>query len=272
MIRLIFILVIMLTVGGGYAPAMLSGASVETRSSGGRKSNAAVDSLGVVSMLDRLAGVDSLSASAMVANAFDAVKSDVDAYKAMAEMAVTRLMDVTSPTGDDESFIVVADRLLADGLLSESDLLRVADARSLAMLNRVGHKAADFEIVTRSGEVAPLSEFVAARPLTLLIFYDPDCHDCAEFEKLIAAMELDSVGVVMVSPYGEQDGLWAAHAATMPDGWIVSRPVDDDFEDAELYDIVMTPTVLLLDRDCVVIAKNIYLLNVDRILEIGDVQ
>lgn len=272
MIRLTCILVIILSVGCGYAPAMLSGVSVESRSFDDRNCNTAVDSLSVVSFLDGLHGVDSVSASAMVAEAFDAVKADVDAYRAMAEMAVTRLMDVTSPTADDESFIVVADRLLADGLLSESDLLRVADARSLAMLNRVGHKAADFEIVTRSGSVATLSEFVAGHPRTLLIFYDPDCHDCAEFENHIAAMDLDSVGVVMVSPYGEQDGLWATHAATMPDGWIVSRPVDEGFEDAELYDIVSTPTVLLLDRDCIVIAKNINMLNVDRILSIGNMQ
>lgn len=272
MIRLIFVLVIMLSVGCGYAPAMLSGVSVESRSSDDRNCNIAVDSMSIVSFLDGLAGVDSVSASAMVAKAFDAVMSDVDAYRMLAEMAMTRLLDVTSPTADDESFIVVADRLLADRLLSESDLLRVADARSLAMLNRVGHKAADFEIVTRSGSIAPLSEFVTGRARTLLIFYDPDCHDCAEFENHISAMALDSVGVVMVSPYGEQDGLWKAHAATMPDAWIVGRPVDEGFEDADLYDIVSTPTVLLLDRDCVVIAKNINLLNVDRILDVERMQ
>ncbi len=98
------------------------------------------------------------------------------------------------------------------------------------------------------------------------MFYDPDCHDCMDFERHLADAGLKDTGVIMISPYGEQDGLWARHAATMPAEWIVGLPVDEEFEDEEIYDLRAIPTVLLLDREATVIAKNLTLYNIDKVL------
>ena len=87
-----------------------------------------------------------------------------------------------------------------------------------------------------------------------------------DFERHLADAGLKDTGVTMISPYGEQDGLWARHAATMPAEWIVGLPVDEEFEDEEIYDLRAIPTVLLLDREATVIAKNLTLYNIDKVL------
>ena len=189
-------------------------------------------------------------------------KADPRAYQSVAEIAELYLFEPESPVVDEESFIIVADLLLADDFLNESDRMRIDDARSSAMLNRVGHPATDFEMVTRDGKRMKLSEVLNRHRINVVMFYDPDCHDCAELEQFLADNELGDAGVVMVSPYGEQDGLWARHAATMPDGWIVARPVSDEFDDEGLYDIRLTPTVYLIDSSTTVLAKHLHRENI----------
>lgn len=201
--------------------------------------------------------VDSVSASAAVGTMLDAASADSRAYKKIADISRIYLFDPESPVADDEVFLVVADRLLADGKLPESDLLRIADARRMAMLNRVGSTATDFVYVDRDGNTATLHDALARHSRNLLIFYDPDCHVCAELEEYLMSNLPGDTGVVMISPYGEQDGLWAQHAATMPADWIVGRPVSEDFEDEEIYDLRTIPTVLVLDGDAKVLSKKL---------------
>lgn len=199
---------------------------------------------------------DSVGVARAAARMLDGAKVDRRAYRDVAEIAELYLFEPESPVVDEESFIVVADLLLADDLLDNSDRLRIEDARAAAMLNRVGHTAADFEMITREGERMTLGEAVKRHRINVVMFYDPDCHDCAELESFLAGSELGDAGVVMVSPYGEQDGLWARHAATMPADWIVARPVSEEFDDEGLYDIRLTPTVYLLDSSSTVLAKH----------------
>lgn len=183
--------------------------------------------------------------------------SDADSLAAFVDDACQTFYEPTSPVADDEIFLAVADGLLADTLLPDGDRTRLEYMKEQAMLNRVGHRAADFEIRRLNGATECLSELVKSNRVTILMFYDPDCTDCAELEHRLADGLPDDTGVVMVSPYGEQDGLWARHAATMPDDWVVGLPVDDDFEESGLYDIRATPTVLLLDSEMKVLSKKI---------------
>lgn len=200
---------------------------------------------------------DSAGVARAASRMFDGAKVDLRAYCDMAEIAELYLFEPESPVADEESFIVVADMLLADDILDDSGRLRIDDSRSSAMLNRVGHRANDFEIITREGNRLMLSEAVKSHSVNILMFYDPDCHDCADLEAFLASSDLGDAGVVMVCPYGEQDGLWARHAATMPAGWTVARPVSEEFDDEGLYDIRLTPTVYLLDSSASVLAKHI---------------
>ncbi len=209
---------------------------------------------------------DSVTASAAVKKMLDGASADPEAYRRIAEISQVYLFEPESPVADDELFLAVADRLMADRRLGEADMLRLADAHRAAVLNRVGRRASDFEFVGRDGLRSSLYDAVKTNSRTIVMFYDPDCHDCMDFERHLADAGLKDTGVIMISPYGEQDGLWARHAATMPAEWIVGLPVDEEFEDEEIYDLRAIPTVLLLDREATVIAKNLTLYNIDKVL------
>ena len=209
---------------------------------------------------------DSVTASAAVKKMLDGASADPEAYRRIAEISQVYLFEPESPVADDELFLAVADRLMADRRLGEADMLRLADAHRAAVLNRVGRRASDFEFVGRDGLRSSLYDAVKTNSRTIVMFYDPDCHDCMDFERHLADAGLKDTGVIMISPYGEQDGLWARHAATMPAEWIVGLPVDEEFEDEEIYDLRAIPTVLLLDREATVIATNLTLYNIDKVL------
>lgn len=212
---------------------------------------------------------DSVSASEAVRRMLDGASADMNAYGKVAEIARLYLYEPDSPVADDEAYLVVVDRLLADKKLDEAELLRLDDMHQTLMRNRVGHMATDFEIIGRDGRHDRLSALTGRNDYTLLMFYDPDCHDCAMLERHLAESPLPeqkNVGVVMVSPYGEQDGLWLEHARTMPAAWTVARTANDDFESDELYDIRITPTLYLLDRSGKVVAKNISMNKLDDLL------
>lgn len=207
-------------------------------------------------LFDRIQAQDSVAKSVSVSQMI-AEWPDSVTFSALPDLARRLLYEPDSPQADDETFLAVADLLLTHNRLSDSDRTRLEYMKETAMLNRVGHRAADFEIRMFSGAVVRLSDLVKAAPLTILLFYDPDCEDCAELENRLMNGLRPGVGVVMVSPYGEQDGLWARHAATMPDAWSIGLPLDDDFEDSGLYDIRSTPSLLLIDRNMTVITKKI---------------
>lgn len=199
--------------------------------------------------------VDSVEASKATAIMLAGASIDPSAYKKVADIARIYLFEPESPIADDENYLIVADRLLADGKLSNTDLLRIADSKRMAMMNRAGHKTANFEYVDRDGNISDLYAALKLHPKNILMFYDPDCHVCAELEERLMATALDDIGVVMISPYGEQNGLWAEHAATMPDNWIVGRPTDEDFEDEDIYELRTTPTILIIDNCGIVLSK-----------------
>ncbi len=199
--------------------------------------------------------VDSLKASQAMATMLAGASADPDTYKRIAVISRDYLFDPQSQVADDEIFLALADRLLSDAKLGDADMLRLADSKAAAMLNRVGHKAADFDYVDRSGGVSSLYEALKLHPDNMLIFYDPDCHLCGELEQALMDTDLGDIGVIMISPFGEQDALWSQHAVTLPDDWIVGRPVDDDFEDQDIYELRAIPTILMIDGEGVVKSK-----------------
>lgn len=201
--------------------------------------------------------VDSAGVSHAAGIMLDGASASPAAYRTVADIARLYLYDTSSPMTDEEAYLAIADRLLADGLLPPADLLRVEDAHDQAMLNRVGHRVNDFQFAGSDGVSRRLSDVLKDKPRTMLLFYDPDCRDCAEFEHRLARVLPDDAGVVMICPYEVEDGVWLRHASMMPHGWIVGRPVSDDFEGEGLYSIRSTPTALLVDSAGVVLKKNI---------------
>lgn len=209
---------------------------------------------------------DSIDASKAVEAMLAGASSDDNAYRRVADIAALYLHEPDSPMINDESYAVVVDCLLAGKRLGETDRLRLEDTHHSLMQNRAGTKAADFGIICRDGTDMNLSDAVASHQVSVLVFYDPDCHDCAELEQHLERNCPPTAGVIMICPYDTDESQWMRHAATMPQGWTVARPADQDFENSEIYHIPATPTIYLLDRDLTVRAKNLTIKNIDEVL------
>lgn len=210
---------------------------------------------------------DSIAASKAVEAMLAGASANISVYTRIADIAGRCLNRPDSPMIDDESYAVVVDRLLADRKIGDANLLRLEDTHRILMQNRKGSKAADFEIITREGRKIKLSDAVAGQPLSALMFYDPDCTDCAELERHLEQNCPGTAGIILVCPFETDDDLWETHAASMPESWTVAHTADPEFEDKELYFLPTAPTVYLLGSDMTVLAKNLTIGTIDDALK-----
>lgn len=182
---------------------------------------------------------------------------DSTTLSAATQQAADILFDPLSPYCNDEIYINVAEHLLSSGRLGLGDSLRTNDALARAMMNRVGQKATDFMIVDDCGERYTLSDAVKRSPMTVLIFYDPDCSVCSEFEHQLASILPAGIGVVMIGTNNDEYSGVLVRPRDLPDDWIVGQFDDSANYDEDFYDIRITPTVLLLDSSGIVLDKNL---------------
>lgn len=171
------------------------------------------------------------------------------------------LFDPNSPLRNEELYEPVC-RFLADSPLADEAARSRArhDLRLIAM-NRPGSIAADFTYTLPSGAQKRMHDIRS--PYTLLLFYNPDCHGCAE---TLAAMRASSVlnsprimkQVRILAFYPDEDHeVWAEHRHEIPDGWINSYDKELTVLTEERYDLKAMPTLYLLDKDKKVLLKDV---------------
>lgn len=207
---------------------------------------------------------DSLTASAATARMLDGAAVSPKAYRVVAEIAEKYLYDPNSPMLNEESYLIVTDRLVADNRLDEGEMVRLADRRRRMLLNRVGTDASDFVLTDRVGKSLSLSEIVSRRPYTVVMFYDTDCEDCKAVEhQLMTTPELGDgiaaglLSFVAVSPFEVEADEWSAQAATFPGEWTVGYSPEGRVDADEIYDIRATPSIYVIGRDGRVMAKDV---------------
>lgn len=92
-------------------------------------------------------------------------------------------------------------------------------------------------------------------PYTLLLFYNPDCHGCAE---TLATMKTSAVlnsphimkQMKILAFYPDEDReVWTKHQNEIPDGWINSYDKELTVLTEECYDLKAMPALYLLDKD-----------------------
>ena len=91
-------------------------------------------------------------------------------------------------------------------------------------------------------------------PYTLLLFYNPDCHGCAEVlahmkssPVLTDAGIMKQVSILAFYPDEEYE-VWKNHRDVIPSGWINGYDKELTVLDRELYDLKAMPTLYLLDK------------------------
>ena len=168
--------------------------------------------------------------------------------------------DPNSPIKNEDMFILLCQGMEQTPQVGEFLMARAAYFRKMAEKNRIGMKAADFVYTLASGKQGRLHGIKAE--MTLLFFYDPDCHTCAEIKQLMRnsqrLQELTETGRLKVlTLYPDEDvELWREHLYEMSEKWINGYDKEQVLNQEQLYDLSSIPSFYLLDKDKKVLLKD----------------
>lgn len=189
------------------------------------------------------------------------VKTDTAVCGRIVFLAEKYLYDPQSPFCNDEHYIAFLDALLAWDAASPIMKESYAYRRTVARKNLPGTAAADFKLLTRNGRRSSLAAEAAVRELALVVFYDPECEQCAgimrqieENRQINALLDEERLSVLAVYAEGERS-VWERTKQMLPAGWTVAMATDE-IQDSELYVLRAMPTIYLLKSDRTVILKD----------------
>lgn len=123
---------------------------------------------------------------------------------------------------------------------------------NLISANRSGSTATDIPLQTSTGKQTSLREIANIAPLTLLIFFDPECDHCRELtlnmsrdSNMADAVKNGKITILAVTPDAESPEV----PAYFPKEWIVSVDDNGAINENDLYYIPSYPEVYVIERD-----------------------
>lgn len=186
--------------------------------------------------------------------------------------------------GQDKVFLHVYEQYLSGDkpkadFLNAQQMKIIRDRAYMLMANQLGTKAWDMNLPDPTGKMQSMYNLKAA--YTIVAFWDVHCGKCKEdmpkmdtlFQQKWKAKNVQ-VYAVMVNESSLND--WKPFVEKLNSKWIhVHQPADMRAAEEkagtpnfrQLYDMRSTPTLFLLDADKRIIAKNIGLNDLDKLLE-----
>lgn len=172
------------------------------------------------------------------------------------ELLIKYLTYRNSPIRNEELYEPAAQFLSKTPGIDES--IRIKAVRKLKMiaLNRKGTLANNFSYRLPDGKIQKLHQLNS--PMTLLLFFDPDCHTCGEvIEELKKSTTINQSQLKIVAIYPEGDiDIWKSYLERLPQNWINGHDYQLEVLNKELYDLNAMPTLYLLDADKRVLVKD----------------
>lgn len=189
-------------------------------------------------------------------------EADREAYNLLAETADKYLYDPNSPMLNEAAYIPFLRAITGSTFIDSALRVRYEAQLADATKNLPGTIAANFTIALRDGSTTSLHRLCSGARAVLLMFYDPDCDNCAHLisqmksdPALSAAVASGKVRILAVYPDGEAD-LFASGAGKIPTEWTDGMSPDGEIIESELYSIRATPTLYLLDGSAMVVMKD----------------
>lgn len=188
----------------------------------------------------------------------DQVAAHIDLWAADS-IAYHRWGSPESPYRDEGRYIRFLDTLLISDSLPEDLRERAEYRKRIAMLNRPGTTAGDFCYLERNGKKSRLHNLKS--PLTLIVFYDPECPHCNDILLSLASSETLNIAIAekyltVIAIYAEgKREVWNETRSDMPTNWVVGYDLTGIL-DKDIYDLPAMPTPYLLDKDKRVILKD----------------
>ena len=158
--------------------------------------------------------------------------------------------DPNSPFRQEDFYILVLRHIVGSEKLDELDKLRSRSHLEMALKNRPGDIATDFEYTLANGNKGRLSNVLADR--IILFFNNPDCPDCMRVKEVLKQLNIQGVKVVAIYP---DDDIESWRAAEYPANWINGYNYAT-LRANNLYDLKAIPTLYLLNSDRRVVLKD----------------
>jgi peroxiredoxin len=185
--------------------------------------------------------------------------------------------------GQDAVFVHLFEKYHSKGVsnwLNEKQLTTISNRAYMLMSNLIGEQAADLQMTDAKGNNTSLYNIKSA--YTVVVFWDPTCGHCR-----VQVPRLDSIynakwkneGVKMYGVLTETKDLqqWKDFIKeNKMENWINVYETEGQrkmIEQAkapsykQLYDVIQTPTIYLLDKDKKIIAKKLTMEQMDDVLD-----
>jgi thiol-disulfide isomerase/thioredoxin len=185
--------------------------------------------------------------------------------------------------GQDAVFVHLFEKYHSKGVsnwLNEKQLTAISNRAYMVMSNLIGIPAAPLEMVDSTGKSQPLYNINAA--YTVIVFWDPTCGHCrTEVPRLDSMYEAkwkkEGVKIYAVLAEAHEKENWKEFINEHHlQNWIHVYETDEQKKAIEaekrpsykqLYDVIQTPTLYLLDKDKRIIAKKLTLEQLDEVLQ-----
>ena len=189
--------------------------------------------------------------------------------------------------GQDAVFVHLFEKYHSKGAsfwLNEKQMEAISRRAYMLMANLIGEKAAELEMLNTENK--PTSLYSLDAEYTIISFWDPHCGHCKEEVPRLdsiyrASWKKHNVKIFAVlTPDGKQDVKpeWLKFIKDKNLGEWTHVYKSKESEDADfaaqkpsfrqLYDITLTPTIYLLDKDKRIIGKKLTLLQLNELLEV----
>jgi len=184
--------------------------------------------------------------------------------------------------GQDKVFVYVYEKYFATKQvtwLTDKQLKQIEDRAMMLISNQVGEAAADLNLVDTAGKTQSL--YTQPGTFTVVMFWDPNCGHCKtevpRIDSLYKASWKDK-GVNIYAVMSTESSLpdWKPFIDKNAVGWMHVHQTPELRAEEEknklpnyhqLYDVRTTPTMFLLDKQKRIIAKNLSLDDLNKVLE-----
>ena len=189
--------------------------------------------------------------------------------------------------GQDAVFVHLFEKYHSKGVsnwLNEKQMETISRRAYMLMANLIGAKAADLEMLDTAGKPAPL--YGVNADYTVVVFWDPTCGHCKEELPRLDSIYRTNWKAHQVKMYGvlsadskedlKQEWLKYIRQHNLADWINVYQTKEIEAANTaaqkpgyrQLYDVTLTPTIYLLDKEKRIIAKKLTWQQLDELLQV----
>ena len=192
---------------------------------------------------------------------FDRVKHNKDAVVMLFTAMEDVLYDPNIPVRNFEAYISTLEWIIAYSGFEELEKERPKSQLKMALKNRVGTKAVNFDFITIDGRKSSL--YKVKSKYTVVFINNPGCPACRHFKnslmenpEFVQMIDSKQLKVVGIFPDAQEKD-WRKHSADIPKSWINGFDKMGKINKNDLYDCSVIPSIYLLDHNKKVLLKDV---------------